>query len=221
MCSRVCFALLILFLLLSNDSYTQYKYSLCGGMGINYGNTPSFNDYLRRELSFSSADSIKSFNTGIEFFLSGEYVLSSNFSAKIDYSYFIRSSNYTYQFYVFDHIIKIHQPYLFLNYVINKKRYSFRFGLGAGYHFQILENHISTTNLITYRSSGPSLRCEFTYKPLLSRRFSGLISAFIYGNLYNSLKAANGSYLVSNSSDEKVNLGGYGVGLRLGIGYIF
>ena len=42
--------------------------SLYTGMGINYGITPDFNDYLIAAIPYSTSDSIKSFNAGVEFF---------------------------------------------------------------------------------------------------------------------------------------------------------
>lgn len=213
------FSFFISIFFLTNVNYTQFRHkyiSLQGGMGVNYGSMPSFSDYLRKVVS---TDSIKSFATGVEFFLAGEYVFSDNLSVKIDYSFFMRSSNYSYQFYVFDYLVKSHQPYLFINYALG--RHGFKAGLGCGYHFQIVENRITHQNVISYYSSGPSFRSEISYQPLLSKKLSGLISAFVYGNFYGDLKSADGNYLFSTASSERVNIGGFGVGLRLGVGYVF
>jgi opacity protein-like surface antigen len=77
--------------------------SLYAGMGLDYGITPEFNDYLVAEIPYSTSDSIKSFNAGIEFFGGLEYEFSSTISAKLDYSYYIRSMSYSYSPAVFDY----------------------------------------------------------------------------------------------------------------------
>ncbi|HMT12836.1 MAG TPA: hypothetical protein PKA39_14585, partial [Ignavibacteria bacterium] len=74
-------------------------------MGIKYGITPDFNDYLIAAIPYSTSDSIKSFNAGVEFFGGLEADLSRSISGGIEYSYYVRSLTYTYSPAVFDYTI--------------------------------------------------------------------------------------------------------------------
>lgn len=191
--------------------------SLYAGMGIDYGSTPVFNDYLVAEIPYSTGDSIKSFNSGIEFFGGFEYELSKTISARLDYSYFVRSLTYYYSPAVFDYTITGHQPYLFADYMLKYPNFEFKIGAGIGYHFQQLDNKVSNSTTLTYRSSGPSIRGEIVFSPKLSNNLSGYLSGFVFGNFYGNLKDDNGNSLKAPNSDIEADLSGYGVGARIGV----
>lgn len=188
------------------------------GMGIDYGTMPDFTDYLRDEIPYSNKDSIKAFHAGIEFFGGIEYELSRNISAKLDYSYFVRSASYSYSYFVFDYTITSHQPYIFINYLVKDERYKFKFGVGAGYHLQVLDNKVSDN--LTYKSNGIGVRGEVTFSPKFSKKFWGYMSGFVFGNFYGKLKDDNGNVLKASNSTVETNLSGYGVGARLGFSII-
>jgi hypothetical protein len=122
------------------------------GMGIDYGSTPSYTDYLKNELSTSSSDTIRTFATGVEFFGGFEYRFAKTVSARLDYSYYLRSNTYTFIYYVFDYTINSHQPYLMIFYHNLDKKFSFKIGAGAGFHFHNLRKHLSQSNSVTYKS---------------------------------------------------------------------
>jgi hypothetical protein len=191
--------------------------SLYAGMGIDYGITPQFNDYLIAAIPYSTSDSIKSFNAGVEFFGGAEIDLSRNFSAAVDYSYYIRSLTYTYSPAVFDYSITSHQPYVKLNYVIRENRYNFKIGVSAGYHFQSVDNRINASTTEKYRSSGPALRLELTFVHRLSPDFFVYLSGFGFSNFYGKLKDENGNPLKAANSSVEADLAGYGLGGRLGV----
>lgn len=194
----------------------KFLFSL--GMGIEYSSTPSYTEYLRNELALSSRDSIKTFSTGIEFFGSFEYGFTNTISGKIDYSYYLRSNNYTISYYVFDYTIKSHQPYAMVFYNSINKNFSFKIGAGAGYHFQVLENNISSINTLTYTSSGPALKGEVIFAPKFSPMLETYISGFFFGTTTTPLKDGNGNVLKSTTGEE-VKLGSFGVGARLGLSF--
>jgi hypothetical protein len=191
-------------------------YSVYAGMGIDYGITPDFNDYLVAAIPYSTGDSLKSFNAGVEFFGGLDYELSRTFGVRVDYSYYIRSLSYTYSPAVFDYTIISHQPYLFGNYILRFDHFNFKFGVGIGYHFQQLDNKVNSTTTITYSSGGPSVRAEVVFAPLLSKNFQGYLSGFAFGNFYGTLKDDNGNPLKADNSTVEAALNGYGVGARLG-----
>lgn len=186
-------------------------------MGVNYGITPNFNNYLVASIPYSTSDSIKSFNAGVEFFGGFEYDLSSNISAGLDYSYFIRGLSYTYSPSVFDFTITSHQPYLFVSYNFRKQKYNFKFGGRIGYHFQQLDNKVNNSTTLKYISSGPSIRTDITFLPKFSDNFFVYLNGFAFVNFYGKLKDENGNSLKAPNSTLEADLKGYGIGARLGI----
>ncbi len=190
--------------------------SLYAGMGLDYGITPEFNDYLVAQIPYSTSDSIKSFNAGIEFFGGLEYEFSSTISAKLDYSYYIRSMSYSYSPAVFDYTINGHQPYIIVNYMLKFPNFNFKFGAGVGFHFQQVDNKVNNSTTLTYKSNGPSIRAEIVFSPKLSNNFYGYLSGFAFGNFYGSLKDNSGNPLKAPNSNVEASVSGYGIGARLG-----
>jgi hypothetical protein len=191
-------------------------------MGLGYGATPDFTDYLRNEIPYSNSDSISTFNTGVEFFGGLEYEFSQKLSAKFEYSYFLRSLRYDYSVYVFDYTITAHQPFVYLNYtILQHPSYKLKLGAGAGYHFQNLDNNVNTTQTLSYTSSGPAVRLEASFTPKFSKTFWGYLSGFGYLNFYGKLKDENGNVLKPENSNAEASLRGHGVGVRLGFLFIF
>jgi hypothetical protein len=190
------------------------------GLGVNYGTSPEFTEFLRNEIPYSNPDSISYFNGSVEFFGALSYGLTKNFALKLDYSYLIRNLNYTYSVFVFDYTISSHQPFIFANYVYRSGNINLRFGLGAGYHFQSLTNKVSASVEHNYKSSGPAIRAEGSYHLALSRNFYGIFNIFGYSNFYSDLKDSDGNILKAANTSKTANLSGYGIGLRLGFGFI-
>ncbi len=204
--------------LFSQSVVKQKKHvSFFTGMGIQYGITPEFRDFLVASIPYSTSDSIKSFNAGVEFFGGAEFDLSKSVSAGIDYSYYIRGLSYIYSPAVFDYTITSHQPYVFVNYNLRKPKFNFKFGGSVGYHFQQLDNKINNSTTLKYTSSGASARLNITFLPKFSENFYVYLSGFAFANLYGKLKDENGEVLKAPNSNTEADLKGYGVGARLGI----
>jgi hypothetical protein len=184
-------------------------------MGLSLLNTPSFNRYLKNTIPYNNKDSIKTFSLGLEFFGAAEYGISKNFSARLDYSYFIKSFRYTYSYLVFDYFYFIHQPAVYAFYLVNGQHFQFKFGAGLSYQFIQLDN-----NDLTYKSHGLGLRGEIVYSAQLSERLNSYISGFIFGNLSGTLKDESNNLLISPTNEE-VNLNAFGVGTRLAISFYF
>jgi hypothetical protein len=190
--------------------------SFYAGMGVDYGITPDFNDFLVASIPYSTGDSIRSFNAGVEFFGGIEYELSKTFSLRADYSYYVRSFTYTFSPAVFDYTITSHQPYLFGGYIMRYTNVDLKLCAGIGYHLQQLDNKINSSTTIGYSSSGPSIRAEVIIAPKLSKNFHGYLSGFAFGNFYGKLKDDSGNTLKAANSNTEASLSGYGVGARLG-----
>jgi hypothetical protein len=215
------FYIITLLLLFYGMSYSQVpvkinKYLISAGMGISMTNTPSFNDYLRQTVLFSNTDSIKSFSVGFEVFGGLEYSVNKKFSVKLDYSYFIKTHSYVYSYYQYDFDYNIHQPYLMAYYVTRGTHYRFKYGGGAGYHFASMTKTISKTSEFKYKASGPAFRGELIFSADLSNTLESYLGGFITWNIIGTLKDSGGNTLKNPTTNEDVNLSGYGVGARLG-----
>lgn len=197
----------------------KHRLSFSAGMGLSLQDNSSFVDYLRREIPYSTADSVKTFATAIEFFGGIEYSLSRKFSLKLDYSYYLRSVYYRYTFNVFNYDIIIHQPYLMGYYLIQKRAFDLKFGGGVGYHIGTVNRILDPNSAITYKANGFSFRGEAVFAPNMTKKLQAYISGFVVVSSFQSLKDSNGNYLTSTNSTQQVNLSGFGVGARIGFIY--
>ncbi len=185
------------------------------GMGVSYGNMSSFNNYLKELIGV--ADSVKSFNIGVEFFGGIEKELSKTFSLRLEYAYFLRSRSYSSGIYSYDFFIHIHQPYLMANYLLKYRKFQIELGAGAGYHLAYLQSTQGQNNVVNYSSTGPAFKGEGIFSAYFSKSLRTYISGFVYGSTQSSLKDGSGNVLKSPQTNSEVNLGGFGVGVRLGI----
>jgi len=199
-----------------NDIKNKKTLSVYAGMGIDYGISPGFNDYLKDQIPYSNKDSIKSFNAAIEFFGGIEKELSKTISVKLDYSYYVRSLSYSFLYEVYDYTITSHQPYVFANYLFKYPNYNIKAGIGFGYHFQQVDNKVNPSTTLTYHSSGLGMRLEGVFTPRLSKNFWAYLGGFAFGNFYSKLKDSNGNVLKAENSTHEADVGGFGVGARIG-----
>lgn len=197
------------------------RFSFSTGMGISMSTAPSLVDYIRNDIPFANKDSVKSFGVGLEFFGAFEYDITKNFSLKLDYSYFIKSLSYNFSYFTYDYFYSIHQPYLIGSYVIRGSTYKFKFGAGVGYHLAQLKKDIGAGSDLIYDASGLGYRGEVVFMAQLSNKLGSYASGFINGSSIGSLKDKNDNPLKNSQTGEEVNLGGFGVGLRLGLSIYF
>jgi hypothetical protein len=214
--------LVLIVLAVQLNSQTKKKQSglwlLSAGMGIQYSASPSFTEYLRNEIPGVTYDSIKTYSAGVEFFGGIEYTLNKNVSAKLDYSYYLRSSRYVFSPYAYDFTVTAHQPYLMMYYLHTQSNFRFKLGAGAGYHLGMLDFNESPYGQRTYKAGAFSFRGEFIFAPLFSDKVETYLSGFVFGTAGQKLKDDNGNILKSTTGKE-VDLGGYGVGARLGLAF--
>lgn len=187
------------------------------GLGVDYGVTEEFNDYLIASIPYSTTDTIKQFNAGVNFFGGVERDLTPVISAAFEYAYYIRSFEYVYSPAVFDYTILNHQPNLLLRVNYRKPKFNMKFTAGAGYHFQIFRDKSSIANTVDYSSSGMSIKADLTFLPKFSERVMAYLNAYGFYNFYGKLKDSNSGTLIVPNSSKEVSLKGFGIGARLGI----
>lgn len=190
-------------------------------MGVDYGVTEDFNKYLIASIPYSTTDTLKQFNAGVNFFGGIERDITTDFSAALEYAYYIRSFDFVYSPAVFDYTILNHQPYLLFRINHRKLNYFIKYSAGAGYHFQIFKDKSSIANISEYHSSGISLKADITFLPKFSEKLMAYINAYGFYNFYGNLKDSNSNALKIPNSSNFVSLKGFGVGARLGILFSF
>ena len=187
------------------------------GMGVDYGITQKLSDYLISSIPYSTSDTVKSFNAGVNFFGGAEYDLTPLISASFEYSYYVRSFDYVYSPAVFDYTILDHQPNLLFRLNFRELKYNLKISAGFGYHFQQFNDKVNNATTLKYYSSGPSVKAEVTFLPKFNEQFMAYVSGFGFLNLYGKLKDDDGNTLKAVNSQQETSLEGYGVGARLGI----
>jgi hypothetical protein len=153
--------------------YGTYGIGVSGGMGIN---ATSFNDltnYINAGFVVDPVDRVSEFTSTVEFFLSADGLIRSNFSLGADYSYSLNS--YTIRGYsgTTDFQYSVHTPLLSGSYVVFGPQYHLKFGGAAGLSFMRFEQKLPfDTKSELYKGSG----------------FAGMLNAIGHtpfgGNLY-------------------------------------
>ena len=202
----------------SRMAVKHYK-SFSAGMEISYSNNPKLKTFVEYTLPnypyVADEYKLKSFSSGLGFFASGELQLAKNFSAKIDYKYFIKSYNSdadiyaNYDFSYFNHEIYLKGYMLFpVDYVI------FKVGGGAGFiHSSFSKKYFGLES--TYTANGLGLTLEGIMDVQLSKNLAAFINLGMYDRIQSNLKSDSGEELKASNGDG-VNLNSFGVALRLG-----
>jgi hypothetical protein len=196
--------------------YTFNKLGFYAGMGVNLQNNSSFKNYLVREMPGDASDSVKSFNTGVEFFGGFEYFINRNFSMKLDYSYYQTSYSFAFPPYSFQYDLRVHQPYLIASYLIRRITYDIKIGAGAGLLFAHVDRQFDQS-ITSYSATGFGVRAEGVFAPYITNGLQAYLNAFVFGSLYKPFKDSNGNLLVNTNSTQQVDFSGFGVGARIGI----
>jgi hypothetical protein len=201
----------------------SYYTSFAAGMGIDYGNNNSLNDFIGYEIpnyaTLPDDQKLSDFKAGFEFFGSIERQLMKKFALKLDYSYFAKSNNISYypnyEFNYYNHQILLTGSYII------PMEYSFlKLGLGVGKIFSDFSVKSAYTNG-DFKSDGFALKGEGVLNFQLGKNLGAYISGYM-ANTFNKDLENDAGEKISNSGVTSVNLDSFMFGLRLGIEvYIF
>jgi hypothetical protein len=197
------------------NKYTSISF----GMGANYGNNPSLKNYIQYKLpeygNLTRDDQLSEFSTGLEFFVGVERQVSKNFSVKCEYTYFLKSYNVK-LYPQYDFTYNNHQPYLIFYYVIPQEYSFIKIGAGTGYLFsQLSVKEYGLSN--SYSSNGFGFKAEVILNAQIGKSFAGYINCYANKTFLSNLKDNNGKELLTNATNETVNLSNLGIGIRLGV----
>jgi hypothetical protein len=207
----------------SYQNKKHYYTSIAAGMGIDYGNNNSLNDFIGYEIPNYSTlpqdQKLSDFKAGFEFFGSVERQLMKKFALKLDYSYFAKSNNIAYYpNYEFNY--NNHQIVLTGVYIIPGEYSYIKFGLGVGKIFSDFTAKSYFRNG-DYKSDGFIAKLEGVINFQIGKNLGGYLNGYMANTFNKDLEDKDGVKL-SNSGVTSVNLNSFMFGLRLGIEvYIF
>jgi len=210
----------IVVLMIVSLTTTEAQYSLRAGMGIDFANTPSLNNYINQTFPVGS-DPVNDFNTAINF--SGEfgYSLKSTFQIGLELSYLLSSYTYVSEIGKYELVYDIVSPSILGYYVLGGSGYSFKFGGGFGLRFVNVDLSFPGTTVITnYTCTGYGFILRSEGNTLLGGNFYANIGADLKYDINGSPKSGD-SNLYNSISNENVNLNSLAVAVRLGISFIF
>ncbi len=199
----------------------QYFTSFAFGMGVCYGNNSSLDDFIASQLSgyynLPEANRLSDFRTGIEFFGSAEKQLNRIISAKIDYSYFIKSNNLNLSQYAsYDFTYRNHQILFIINYLIPLEYAFLKIGAGTGILFSdfTYKNYGAEYN---FSSTGLGAKLEATLNLQFGNGFAGYLNGYFTRSFQGDLKQKGGGSLPNPVNPSSYNLSSLGFGMRLGV----
>jgi hypothetical protein len=192
--------------------------SISFGMGAVYGDNRSLKNFIQYEIpnySFLTRDEqLSEFYTGLDFFGGVEKQISKIFSAKLEYSFFIKSYNVKlYPQYDFSYVN--HQPGISVFYLIPQEYSFIKIGIGGNYIYSKLNVKEFGTEK-SYTSSGLGLKTEIILNTQIGKSFAGYISGYLTKSFLSNLKDDSGKQL-TGATGETVNLNSFGAGIRLGV----
>jgi hypothetical protein len=198
-----------------NRYYTSFSF----GMGATYGNNPKLKTFIQYKLpdynNLTREEQLSEFYTGLDFFGGIEKQISKKFSVKGEYSYFIKSYNVKY-YSQYDFSYYNHQPYLMVFYIIPQEYSYIKIGAGTGYIYSKLNvKEYGTEN--SYTSNGFGFKTELILNAQIGKSFAGYISGYLSQTFLSNLKDKNDKELLTNATNETVNLSSLGAGIRLGV----
>ncbi len=207
-----------LFLIFSIKTFAQVEVS--AGMGLSYFFDADLRDYVNE---FTSSNSMKTFNSQVEFFGEIDLPIKGVFEWGIEYAYSIYSFHENFGYSLYDLILNNHKPSVVFYYVIKGKGYRFKFGGGMG------------VRILQFKERLPYLS---SYKVNNLVGWGALLKSAAITSLGNNLFALiavnlrldePGSHeieqakLFNNTSfnSGKINLSSFSFGLLVGITYQF
>lgn len=202
-----------------NKKYTSFSF----GMELSYGTNQSLKNFIQYELPYYSEltrdEQLSDFATGLAFFGGVERQISNNFSIKGEYSYFLKSYNVK-LFPNYDFSYTSHQPYLIFYYIIPQEYSYIKLGAGTGYLLSDLKVKEFGSQR-DFTSNGLGLKGEIIFNAQIGKSFAGYLSGNISKTFLSNLKDTYGKELLTNGTNETVNLSSFSVGLRLGVEIFF
>lgn len=193
--------------------------TLRGGMGINFQNTPSLNDYLNQ--NFSSGGGVSDFNSAVVFSVEGGYLVSNSYEIGLEVGYQLYSYTYSYSLGQYEFFYGIIMPSILNYYVIQGEGYQLKFGGGAGVRFVMADETLpGSTSSTKYNSTGFGL--------ILKADGNTLLGGNVYANIgadarydWNGEPVHDGTHLYNDATKKTVNLNTLTFGVHLGIAYVF
>jgi len=187
-------------------------------MGVSYLNAPSIVNYLNKYAS--QTERVADFTPAVEFFAAPEFLLSSDFSIKLEYAYLLKSYSLSSLGGVYTFDYSIHMPTAVLDYLLEGDGFYLKVGGGVGYHFgkfSYLFPNSSTDARFT--SNGVGIKFELVGNTAFSESLYALIGGDLRLDYVGALKDSNGNS--PSQADGSVKLNFASAGVKFGLVYYF
>lgn len=213
---------LILFILLVSSLCTRAQTEINGGMGIEFTDASSINDYLIGNHFVETDQRYSDFKTNVVFFLEGCRFISEEFQIGINYDFSIYSHNFNYLDlgnYKLEY--EMHKPSLMAYYVIPGKGYNFKLGAGVGIRYITVTETLPTLGGTDYSGLGFGFLLKIVGNTTLGQNLYAQIGGSLNFD-YPGVPDNNGrSFSFNNENHKEVNFNSFSAGVRLGLTYYF
>lgn len=206
-----------IFLLFSNILFAQSDIRF--SMGLNFVSAPQLREYIN--YSAPSNDLQPEISTYIEFAGEYGYKLNNQYQIGLETAYESKSVNYPAvpSGYVFDY--SLISPTLIGYYISVSEGYKFKFGIGAGPRFAMVDESVYINRSDSYSSSGFGMLLKADGSTKLSELVFAYIGFDIRYNNLGELKSSSDNVLVNPNTNEGVSFNSFSAGIKLGISIIF
>jgi hypothetical protein len=183
-------------------------------MGLDFKSAPAFRDYVNYVMSSNQVSSFKSaisFSSGVDYLISNNFAVGVEYNLQLD-SYNIASNNGVGGSYEISY--SYHRPSVLAYYVVPGEGYQFKFGGGLGYRYAAMKQQLMDVENFT--ASGFGLLGRAIGNTMLGKNFYALVGVDIRYDFPGDLSNSTGT-IINPSTDSKVNLNSFSVGVFLGI----
>lgn len=198
------------------SSVSNAQWQLAASMGLDFYSAPPLRDYIN---SSFPANQISTFKSAVAFTGEADYSLTNTFQIGVEYNILLDSYNSPVgPGGIYELSYTEHRPSALAYYVIPGQGYQFKFGGGFGYRYvSLTEKIFSSTN---YSSSGFGVVLKAEGLTLLGGNFYANVGVQLRYDFPGEL-SNNGTYIVNNYNNERLTLNSLGVGIKLGVAYLF
>lgn len=212
-------SIVLILLFFTSSSFAQNE--IRAGMGIDFINVPSLNDYINQSNFTSPNEELGSFNSAVNFSLEYGRRVSESYQVGVEVAYLLYSYTNTTINGKYEMAYDLIMPSLMNYYVVQGNGYNFKFGGGIGLRLLNADESLpaqGTTTTYTSTGFGFIIRCDGN--TLLSDNLYANIGVDIRYDL-NGEPENDGKKIKNTVAAEDVNFNSFSIGLHLGLSFFF
>ncbi|HOJ18604.1 MAG TPA: hypothetical protein PLT92_08595 [Ignavibacteriaceae bacterium] len=187
-------------------------------MGLNFASSPQLREYIN--YSAPTNDLQPDVSTYIEFAGEYGYEVSKNYQIGIEGAYESKTVNYPGAPSSYEFNYSLLMPSFTGYYIMKEASYKFKFGVGLGPRFAIIDEAVYTKTSTRYTASGFGLLLKADGSTKLSELVYAYIGLDIRYNNIGELKSKDNILLNNPNSNEGVSFNSFSAGIKLGVAVI-